>query len=90
MLVYFNGEQKQLLEVVKVEYFEEDDYQDECIEFQLLKENDGEDTVILDRDDLTEYKKAFRNLGFRTDSIAKLFEDIVEKLMKNGKVTIPL
>ena len=90
MLVYLSKQQK-LVEVIRIEYFEEDRQYDEHIQLQLTDVDDEENPLLtIDEDDLQDDKKALRNAGFRSNSLENLFEDIVEKILKHGKVVIPI
>ena len=90
MLVYLSKQQK-LVEVIRIEYFEEDRQYDEHIQLQLTDVDDEENPLLtIDEDDLQDNKKALRNAGFRSNSLENLFEDIVEKILKHGKVVIPI
>ena len=90
MLVYLSKQQK-LVEVIRIEYFENDLQYDEHIQLQLTDVDDDEESVLtIDEDDLHDNKKALRNDGFRSNSLENLFEDIVEKILKHGKVVIPI
>lgn len=90
MLVYLSKQQK-LVEVIRIEYFEEDHQYEEHIQLQLTDDDDEEQSVLtIDEDDLQDNKKALRNSGFQTYSLETLFEDIVEKMLKHGKVVIPI
>ena len=90
MLVYLSKQQK-LIEVIRVEYFEDDHQYDEHIQLQLTDVDDDEESVLtIDEDDLRENKKALRNAGFRSNSLETLIEDIVDKILKHGKVVIPI
>ena len=90
MLVYLSKQQK-LVEVIRIEYFEEDRQYDEHIQLQLTDVDDEENPLLtIDEDDLQDNKKSLRNAGFRSNSLENLFEDIVEKILKHGKVVIPI
>lgn len=90
MLVYLSKQQK-LVEVIRIEYFEEDRQYDEHIQLQLTDVDDEENPLLtIDEDDLRDNKKSLRNAGFRSNSLENLFEDIVEKILKHGKVVIPI
>ena len=86
MLVYLSKQQK-LVEVIRIEYFEYHEH----IQLQLTDDDDEEESVLtIDNDDLQDNKKSLRNAGFRSNSLENLFEDIVEKILKHGKVVIPI
>ena len=64
---------------------------DEHIQLQLTDVDECEESLLtIDEDDLHDNKKALRNAGFRSNSLETLFEDIVDKILKHGKVIIPI
>ena len=90
MLVYLSKQHK-LVEVIRIQYFEKSIQYDEHIQLQLIDEDDdGDSVLILEEDDLQDNKKALRNAGFKSDSLKNLFENIVDKIWRHGKVVIPM